>query len=262
MDYRNRVVAITGAASGIGRAIANAACTYGASIIALDRDAAALAAMAPDFPQGRLTGIAIDVASETAVQQAVAKIQDAGIAQVDLLVNCAGIVSRGRFENTSLLEWQRALDVNLTGAFLCTQAMLPLLEAGQGKAVVHVASLAAKRVSYTGGVGYTAAKAGMLGLMRHAAFELSPRRIRVNAVCPGPVMTALTRQALSEADIAHVAGMVPLGAWLQPEDVADSVLFLGSSAARMITGATLDIDGGLSLVTGSSAQAYQQARSN
>ncbi|MFY4257972.1 SDR family NAD(P)-dependent oxidoreductase [Achromobacter xylosoxidans] len=262
MNYTDKVVAITGAASGIGRATAEAAGGYGATVIALDRDAAALNEVAAAYADRmNIIPIPLDVTAEAQVRQAVLAIGAAGIDHVDLLVNCAGSVSRSQFENTSVFEWQRALDVNLTGAFLCTQLFLPLLEAGQGKAVVQVASLAAKRVSYTGGIGYTAAKAGMLGLTRHAAFELSLKRIRVNAVCPGPVLTQLTRTALSDADIKQVQDLVPLGSWLSPEDVAESILFLGSPAARMITGTTLDIDGGLSLVTGGSAQSYANARS-
>jgi NAD(P)-dependent dehydrogenase (short-subunit alcohol dehydrogenase family) len=152
------------------------------------------------------------------------------------------------------------LAINLSGSFYCLQRMVPLLKAGVGRAVVNVASLAAKRVSYTGGVSYTAAKAGLLGLTRHAAFELASVGIRVNAVCPGPVWTAMTQRHVSEEERQKVASMVPLGDWLSPDDVAQAILFLGSPAARMITGTTLDIDGGLSLVTGASFESYQRAR--
>ncbi|SSW63713.1 2-(R)-hydroxypropyl-CoM dehydrogenase [Achromobacter veterisilvae] len=262
MDYFfGKTVAITGAGSGIGRATAEAAAARGARVLALDRDREALDSLQAEF-QGRgwaMTPVPVDIAQEASIRAAVAE-GLADVAGVDLLVNSAGIVSRGLFETTSAEEWHRVLGVNLSGIFLMLQQMLPLLKAGEGRAVVNVASLAAKRVSYTGGVSYTAAKAGVLGLTRHAAFELAGEGIRVNAVCPGPVLTAMTERHIPLEERRKVAAMVPLGDWMSPADVAEAILFLGSSAARMITGTTLDVDGGLSLVTGSSYEDYRQAR--
>lgn len=261
MDYDGKTVAITGAASGIGYATAESAAKQGARIVALDRDAGALETMQAAFAERdwAMLPVEVDIGSETSIRHAVEQGM-ASVGAVDLLVNSAGIVSRGLFETTTGEEWQRVLSINLSGSFFCLQQMVPLLRAGTGRAVVNVASLAAKRVSYTGGVSYTAAKAGMLGLTRHAAFELAHEGIRVNAVCPGPVLTAMTRRVVAEEEQRKVAAMVPLGSWLSPEDVAASILFLGSPAARMITGTTLDIDGGLSLVTGSSFESYRSAR--
>ncbi|WP_144107627.1 SDR family NAD(P)-dependent oxidoreductase [Paraburkholderia sp. BCC1886] len=261
MDYIGWTVAITGAASGIGYATAEAAARQGARIVALDRDAGALAGMRERFAAKgwNVVPIEVDIASEASIRTAIEEGM-ASIERVDLLVNSAGIISRGLFETTGGEEWQRVLAVNLSGSFFCLQQMVPLLKAGSGRAVVNVASLAAKRVSYTGGVSYTAAKAGMLGLTRHAAFELAHEGIRVNAVCPGPVLTAMTQSVIGDEERRKVAAMVPLGDWMSPEDIAASILFLGSPAARMITGTTLDIDGGLSLVTGSSFESYRSAR--
>jgi 3-oxoacyl-[acyl-carrier protein] reductase len=261
MNFNGMTVAITGAASGIGHATALTAARRGARIVALDRDAQALEQMRTQFEAEGLALLpfALDIGDEASVRRAVDAISQVAPA-VDLLVNSAGIVSRGLLETTTADEWERVLSVNLSGSFYCIQQMVPLLKAGTGRAVVNVASLASKRVSYTGGVAYTAAKAGILGLTRHAAFELAADGIRVNAVCPGPVLTAMTKNATSEEDRQNVAAMVPLGAWLEPEDIAESILFLGSPAARMITGTSLDIDGGLSLVTGSSYEAYRRAR--
>jgi 3-oxoacyl-[acyl-carrier protein] reductase len=261
MDFSGMTVAVTGAASGIGYATALAAARNGANIVALDRDASALEHMRAQFGADgfELTLFALDISDEASVRSVVNAMTRV-VPGVDLLVNSAGIVSRGLFETTTADEWERVLSVNLSGSFYCLQQMVPLLKAGKGRAVVNVASLASKRVSYTGGVAYTAAKAGILGLTRHAAFELAGDRIRVNAVCPGPVLTAMTRNATSEEDRQKVAAMVPLGDWLDPDDVAQTILFLGSPAARMITGTSLDIDGGLSLITGSSYEAYRKAR--
>jgi NAD(P)-dependent dehydrogenase (short-subunit alcohol dehydrogenase family) len=261
MEFDKKTVVVTGAASGIGYAVAQAAARLGAQIVAFDRDAVALETMRTDFERNNwaLTPVEADIGDEGSVRRAIDNGM-AAITSVDLLVNSAGIVSRGLFEATTADDWERVLAVNLSGSFYCLQRMVPLLKAGVGRAVVNVASLAAKRVSYTGGVSYTAAKAGLLGLTRHAAFELASVGIRVNAVCPGPVWTAMTQRHVSEEERQQVASMVPLGEWLSPDDVAQAILFLGSPAARMITGTTLDIDGGLSLVTGASFESYQRAR--
>ncbi|MGH7054275.1 MAG: SDR family NAD(P)-dependent oxidoreductase, partial [Stellaceae bacterium] len=141
-------------------------------------------------------------------------------------------------------DWERVIAVNLTGAFNGIQAALPHLRR-RGGAIVNIASIAGRRISFGGTANYTASKAGLLGLTRHAAYELAPDRIRVNAVCPGPTATGFGGAMPSPEQKAERAGKIPLGRMIEPEDIADAVVFLAGPAARMITGIALDVDGGV-----------------
>jgi NAD(P)-dependent dehydrogenase (short-subunit alcohol dehydrogenase family) len=115
-----------------------------------------------------------------------------------------------------------------------------------GGAIVNIASVAGRRISFGGGANYTSSKAGLLGFTRHAAYELAPDQIRVNAVCPGPTATAFGGgQVPSNEQKAQRAKKIPLGRMVEPEDIADAVLFLASDRARMCTGIALDVDGGV-----------------
>jgi NAD(P)-dependent dehydrogenase (short-subunit alcohol dehydrogenase family) len=160
-----------------------------------------------------------------------------------------------------LEEWRRVLAVNLDGMFHCTRAVLPAMKRRGGGAIVNVSSLAGKRVSFHGGANYTASKAGVLGFTRHCAFEFAIHRIRVNAVCPGPVLTPMVRAVSSEAQIAEIARLVPLGRWVGPEDVAEAIVFLAGPAASMCTGTTIDVDGGMMVSNGQPYQEYFARRS-
>jgi len=129
-----------------------------------------------------------------------------------------------------------------------------------GGGVVNVASIAGKRMSYHGGPDYTAAKSGLLGLTRHTAFELAAYNIRVNAVCPGPVLTPMVEETTTAEERAGTAKMIPLGRWIEPADVAAAVLFLAGPGAAMCTGTTLDVDGGVMVSNRTPYEIYAQRR--
>jgi NAD(P)-dependent dehydrogenase (short-subunit alcohol dehydrogenase family) len=142
-------------------------------------------------------------------------------------------------------DWDRVIAVNLTGAFNGIQAVLPHMRRRSGGAIVNVASIAGQRISFGGTANYSASKAGLLGLTRHAAYELAPDGVRVNAVCPGPTATAFGGAIPSEETKVMRAQKIPLGRMCEPEDIADPILFLAGPAARMITGVALTVDGGV-----------------
>src|SRR5205085_9968870 len=164
---------------------------------------------------------------------------------IDILVNSAGTITRQTIAAMPAADWDRVVAVNLRGPFNGTQAVIPHMKARGGGAIVNVASVAGRRISFGGGANYSASKAGLLGLTRHAAYELAPDGIRVNAVCPGPTATAFGGGIPSEETKAVRAQKIPLGRMCEPEDIADPILFLAGHAARMITGVALTVDGGV-----------------
>lgn len=251
--FEGRVALVTGAASGIGAACASAFAAEGARVALFDRDAHGVAAMAATLP--RALAFVVNVADKRAVTAGFEQLL-AAFGELDVLVNNAGVESIRTIEAMPEDDWDRVLDVNLKGAMLCTQAAIPAMRARGGGAIVNIASIAGKRISYNGGASYTASKGGLLALTRHAAFELGIDRIRVTAVCPGPTLTPMIRRHNDEAGIARTEKIVPLGRWVMPEDVAEAVLFLASDGAAMCSGTSLDVDGGVLVSNGSSYEEY------
>jgi len=232
-------VIVTGGAKGIGRAVTERFRAGGDRVVAVGRDAAALADVG---------GRACDVTDEDAV---VALFGDLG--PVDVLVNNAGVAESAPLQRTTLASWRRHLDVNATGAFLCTRAALPaMLERDAGR-VVTVASTAG-RVGTRYTAAYTASKHAAVGLMRAVAAEVAGTGVTANAVCPAFVRTDMTRESVrriaattgrSEAEgEAALAGASPLGRLLEPDEVAFAVAFLAAPEAGAINGQTLILDGG------------------
>lgn len=250
-----RVVAVTGGANGIGAACCRLFAARGDRVFVLDRDAEAAEALAEDLA-GDFR--AIDVADRASVTKVFESIATAA-GRLDVLVNSAGVEGRTLLKNLSESDWDRVLDINLKGTMLCTQAAARHMKP-TGGSVVNVASIAGKRISYSGDVAYTASKGGVLAFTRHAAFELAVDRIRVNAVCPGPTLTPMILRNLSQVRMDAVVQTVPLGRWVQPEDVAEAVAFLASPAAAMCTGTSLDVDGGVLVSNGSRYEDYFAAR--
>jgi NAD(P)-dependent dehydrogenase (short-subunit alcohol dehydrogenase family) len=244
-DFAGKVAVVTGGGNGIGAATCRAFAAQGARVAVLDRDASAAESVAGGIADrgGNATAHAVDVADRAAFHVAATKIAEAA-GGIDVLVNGAGTTVRQLIRDMRPEDWDRVIAVNLTGAFNGIQAVLPHMRK-RGGAIVNVASIAGQRISFGGTANYSASKAGLLGLTRHAAYELAPDGIRVNAVCPGPTATAFGGAIPSEETKAVRAQKIPLGRMCEPEDIADPILFLAGPAARMITGVALTVDGGV-----------------
>ena len=240
----SRTVVVTGGAKGIGRATVQRFAALGDRVIALGRDAAALDAL----PAALATTHVCDITDETAVTAVFAE-----IGAVDVLVNNAGMGESAPLQQTTLKAWQRHLDVNATGAFLCMRAVASgMRERGAG-AIVTVASTAGRvGVPYT--TAYTASKHAVIGLTRAVAAELAGTGVRANAVCPTFVRTEMTDRSIAnivqrtgrtpeQAEHA-LAAASPLARLLEPDEVADAIVYLASPAAAGVSGQAWVIDGG------------------
>jgi len=239
----SRTVVVTGGAKGIGRAIVESFARLGDDVIALGRDEDALRRL----HERVRTGVC-DVTDENAVHETFAQ-----LGAVDVLVNNAGVAESAPLAKTTLTSWLEHFDVNVTGPFLCMRAVVPGMRERKSGAIVTVASTAGRvGTPYTS--AYTASKHAAVGLTRAVASELAGTGVRVNAVCPTFVRTELTARAV--ARIVEATGRTaadseqaltrqsPLGRLLEPDEVADAVVFLASPAAAAINGQALVIDGG------------------
>jgi len=248
MEFKGKIALVTGAGQGIGRAIALALAREGADVACndLNLDWAEGAASEVRTISPRAMAIQANVAVEAEVTGMVVKVVGEW-GGIDILVNNAGTGRPMMVEDMSKAEWDRILDINLGGVFNCSRALIPALKARGGGKIINIASLAGKTMSYHGGADYTASKAAVLGFTRHLAFELGPHHINVNAICPGVTMTPLVEAHSTLEMMESVRSRTPLKDLVRPEDIAHAVLFLASERARMITGSTIDVDGGISL---------------
>jgi NAD(P)-dependent dehydrogenase (short-subunit alcohol dehydrogenase family) len=241
-----RVALVTGAGSGIGRAICRRLAEEGARIACLDRDAAAARATADAIGSDALA-IAADVANAADMQRAVAETA-AAFGRLDIAVNAAGVGASARLVDTTLETWQRVLDVCLTGVFVSLQAQARQMIAQGGPAViVNIASTNARQPG-EGLAAYCAAKAGVEMLGRVAALELAAQGIRVASVGPGLTDTPMVARLLADP-VARAAFLdnIPLQRPARPEDIAAAVAYLASDDAAYVTGQTLYVDGGASM---------------
>lgn len=248
-----RHVFITGAAQGIGAAIAEKLAHQGAVLTLAGRRQPVLETLAQRLQTvTRCAVVKMDVSDDYAVAQGFAQAR-AALGPIAMLVNNAGQAESAPFGKTSPELWQRMLDVNLTGTFLCTQAALPDMLAARAGRIVNIASTAGQR-GYAYVAAYVAAKHGVIGLTRALALELAQKGITVNAVCPGYTETEILRQSIanvmaktgrSEAEArAEFAQSNPQRRMVQPQEVADAVQWLCSDAAASITGQSISVSGG------------------
>ncbi len=241
--FDDKVVAVTGVGAGIGAAIAAAFAAEGARVAVVDRDVAAAEATAAELGTDVALAVEADVASEPQTRAMAATIRER-FGRIDVLVNNAGVRFIEPFGEMSLATWQTTIGVNLTGTFLCTQAVLPaMLEQGRGK-VVNIASTTGV-LALTKRSAYAASKAGVIGLTKALAFELSDQGIWVNAVAPGPTETPLNAPYFDDQEMRGILQReIPLGRWGQPSEIASAVLFLASDESDYVCGAVLAVDGG------------------
>lgn len=243
-DFEGRVVLVTGAARGLGRAAALRFLERGAKVALHVRDQARAEATANDLrPNGICVPVSGDLEDEHVPQHIVQQVL-ARFGRFDVLVNNAALPYTTRFEQITPEEWRRALAVNLTAPFLLTRAVLPAMKSQRYGRIVNISSTAGRMVSTLGGAHYTTTKTGLLGLTRAAAKELGHYGITVNAVCPGMIDTELTRDSATAQELERYARGYPIPRLGTAREVADLICFAASEAAGYITGAVFDINGG------------------
>jgi NAD(P)-dependent dehydrogenase (short-subunit alcohol dehydrogenase family) len=245
-DFKGKAVIVTGASSGIGRQTALAFASRGASVVAVARDAAALAAVVGEMAGGAGVACARDVTAAGAPEAIVAAAVER-FGRLDVLVNAAGIIATGSVDQTDDALWGRVMELNVNAPFRLMRAAIPVLKTHRG-AIVNVSSVNGRRV-FPGLAAYNVSKGALDHLTRCAAIELAGSGVRVNAVNPGVTVTNLHRRGgMGEeqyaAFLARAKETHPIGRPGQPEDVAEMILFLASDRASFITGETIAIDGG------------------
>jgi len=240
------VALVAGGGSGIGEAAAKGFAANGASVVVADRRQEAADRVASDIVKtgGKAIGVTMDVSVRKDTDAAVARTIDA-YGQLDILVNCAGVILPGTLEDCSLDEWRLSFLVNVEGALILGRSCLPHLRKSNAAAVVNIASLSGGR-GYPNGGAYGPSKAALISLTRQMAMEWAKDGIRVNVVSPGTTDTPMLQANMTPAVKADRAAKTPLGRLGLPQEIADAVLFLASPASSFITGQELNCDGGLS----------------
>ncbi len=239
MMLDGKVGLITGGASGIGAAIAKKFVTNGAKVIIVDVDEVSGKATAQELG---LHFYPLDIGDESAVNATVEKITNE-FARIDILVNNAGITNDKLLLRMTKEDWERVININLTGTFLVTRAVVKYMMKHRFGRIINIASVIGL-IGNAGQANYAASKAGIIGFTKSCAKEFASRNITVNAIAPGFIETRMTEKLPEEVKQAYFK-LIPLGRFGKPEDVANLALFLASDQADYITGQVIAIDGGM-----------------
>jgi NAD(P)-dependent dehydrogenase (short-subunit alcohol dehydrogenase family) len=242
---QGKVALVTGGGRGIGKGIAIRLAEAGAKVIIgdIDRRSADQTAKELRADYEKVISIQVDVTKKESIDASVREVLEE-FSTIDILINNAGIMFRTRILDISPEEWEKTLLVNLTGPFLFSQAVIPLMKkSGYGR-IVNISSSAGRSVSTLGGAHYTASKAGLLGFTRAVAKEVASFGITVNAVCPGLIDTQMARDTTSKEELEMFIHSFPIKRLGLPEEIGDLVVFLSSEKASYITGTSFDINAG------------------
>lgn len=245
MEFSNRVVAITGAAGGIGQELCRYFAEQGAAIAALDYSDAVLQLADALRAAGHTTETAVvDIVDAAAVRAAFDRLAEQ-LGPIDVLINNAGLSRNPSLDRTSPEGFHDDVDANLNGAFNCTHAVLPAMKARRSGSIVNIGSV--NGMNALGDAAYSAGKAGMISLTKSLAMEFGRYNIRANIVCPGTVRTPLWNERISRNPdvLTQLTRWYPLGRVVEPIEVMRAVAFLASDAASAITGVVLPVDCGL-----------------
>jgi NAD(P)-dependent dehydrogenase (short-subunit alcohol dehydrogenase family) len=245
MELKDSIAVITGSGKGLGKAIAERFLEEGASVALLDIALELVEKVKETLdPSGTKTmTVQGNIANEAEVENAISQVVQR-FGRIDILVNNAGISRHKPIEEMTLDLWEAVIKTNLTGVFLCSKAVTPIMKKqGRGK-MINIASIGGRTGRPGVGVNYAASKAGVIGFSQTLARELGPSGIYVNAIAPGPILTEQTKQYPAEVFASWNVGRAIQKDGL-PEDVADAAVFLASSRSDWVTGVTLDVNGGI-----------------
>ncbi len=245
--FTGKVAFVTGAASGIGRATAVAFATEGARVAILDRTEEALADTAEAVRQvgGEILVLACDVSDPDQVEASVGRVVET-FGRLDIAFNNAGVENKAApVHEIALDEWDRILDINLRGTFVCMKHELVQMVRQGGGVVINTSSGAGVR-GVAGGASYTASKHAIIGLTKAAALDYAKQNIRVNAILPGNIETPMMDR-FTGGDIQKAIDLEPVGRLGRPEEIADAVLWMSADLGAFVTGAAIAVDGGWSL---------------
>ncbi|WP_421617394.1 SDR family oxidoreductase [Brevibacillus sp. TJ4] len=247
---QGKTAIVTGAASGMGKAIAKLFAEQGANVVLADLNKEAASAVVQELPSGKAHAVQTDVANDESVAAMVAETVSV-YGSVDVLVNCAGVPQAFTpIEELSLAQWDKIMNVNTKSIYLTTKYAVPHMKAAKRGSIVNIASIAGIRAR-PGLNAYCASKGAAIMLSKALAIELAPEKIRVNVINPGPAETPMLGKFINGDEEAVEAGKkdifissVPLGTLIQPEDIAQAALYLASDLSKIVTGEVLNVDGG------------------
>ena len=252
-DLSGKIAIVTGGTKGIGSACAKGLYERGANVVIASRNIENAEGLATDFKacaekkgsssKGCLVAVQADVSVVSDIEYLVGVVSK-HFGKLDILVNNAGIMQTTSIEDMTEEEWDQVLAINLKSVFFMTQKALPLLKAGGGGMVVNIAALAGRNGGFVNGLAFTASKSGIIGLTKGFAARLASDGICVNAIAPGMTDTGIL-DTLNKEQKATLTQKIPVGRLGKPEEIAAAAVFLCSEEAKFITGAVIDINGGM-----------------